>query len=241
MYPKKSTLYIGILFLLLIIAFDLYMQSFIEAKNNFSNPNPGMGNFIPAETDSLKPLDFLRWVKNPAHGLKIKQTSHHMIYEAFYKPKEYIIISEERSLRISDTLLRRKLNDYAGIEFWDLKISNPENEDQVAKSGLNGNEMTDKIRGYLESEFQKDIRLVFNGDTIPCYMFHYEKSNGIIPQSKFLLGFSVNITHINTSAELIITNPFFQTEDLHFPFDKNALGRIPKMLTTNKYNATFLK
>ena len=169
MYLKKSGLYISILLLLMIVAFDLYMQSFIVAKNNLGPPKSIFRNAISKEnkTISLKPLDYINWVKNPENGLVKTISAHDITYEMQYKPKEYMVFVQERSLTISDTLLQRKVQEFSGLEYFDLKMIAPLDNADLLKYNLQTSENMDSRIAYFAFDLQKDIKLLCKGDTLP--------------------------------------------------------------------------
>lgn len=234
MYPKKSGIYISIFLLLCIVAFDIYMQSVIVAKNN-SVPSKSIFRdifFKEKKSTALYPLDFIKWVKNPKHGL-VKKIDENMIgYEIQYKPKEYMVCLQERALNISDTLLKRKVQDYAGMEFFDLKIIVPKSNEDLLMYNLGRSENIDSRIKYFAFEFQKDIRMVYKGDTMPCSLFHYERSYGIAPFSNFLLGFDIKMFSKNEDVKILVKDKVLAKKNMEFVFNESTMNHIPELFTS---------
>ena len=180
----------------------------------------------PMHTDN-----YINWVRNPQNGLVKIKTIDDLKFIVQYKPYEYIVCLEERSDRVPGTIMRNKVKELEGMQYFDLKILLKKNEGELLKSGINSPEDYDKRVKYFAFGMQNDIQLVDGNDTLPCAMYHFERSYDATPVCTLLLGFKKDNSNAAKPKTLLVYDRTFNKGLLKFTFKENRLHTLPKLLT----------
>lgn len=188
---------------------------------------------ISAEIKDKKlPVDnYISWVKNPENGLVKIKTIDELQFKVQYKPYEYIICMEERTAQLADSIVKRKLKELEGIQYYDLKILLKSNEGELLKAGLNSTEEYTKRVSYFSFGMQEDIQLVDGNDTLPCVMYHFERAYDVTPVCTVLLGFKQQPVNAGKAKTVLVYDRTFNKGLLKFTFKENRLQTVPKLLT----------
>jgi hypothetical protein len=178
------------------------------------------------------PVDnYMQWVRDPQNGLIKTKTIDELQFKVQYKPYEYIVCMEERNDKIADTLMKRKLKELEGMQYYDLKILLKNNEGELLKSGLTSAEEYDSRVKYFSFGMQQDIQLVDGTDTLPCVMYHFERAYDATPVCTVLLGFDWKDSNAGKAKTLLVYDKTFNKGLLKFTFKENRLQTLPKLLT----------
>jgi hypothetical protein len=88
-------------------------------------------------------------------------------------------------------------------------------------------EFTSRL-AYFTGIMQQDIFLVEGKDTLPCLLYHFERTYGVDPRSTFLLGFPL----AQVKNEAMVDKTLF--------FDDRGLGSGPVMISISNENLNTL-
>jgi hypothetical protein len=174
---------------------------------------------------------YIKWVRNPENGLIKTKTINELQFKVQYKPYEYIVCMEEQTEKIADTLMKRKLKELEGMQYYDLKILLKNNEGELLKSGLTAAGEYDNRVKYFSFGMQQDIQLVDGNDTLPCTMYHFERAYDATPVCTILLGFNKDNSKEGKAKTLLFYDRTFNKGLLKFTFKENRLQTLPKLLT----------
>lgn len=188
-----------------------------ESELSLVHSNRSSGNMSPQE--------YVQWVQNPDNGLRKKKIIDDLTFYAQYKPYEYIVCMEQQTEQIYDSLLKRKMNELNGMQYYDFKIMLKDGEGELLKYQLSTQEEYNKRVNYFAFAMQNDIQLVEEKDTLPCSLFHFERAYDVIPSCTFLLGFEKKLS--NKSKTLIVYDKIFKKGYIKFTFDEKELQNIP--------------
>ena len=189
-----------------------------------------IGSSSQSKAMELKPKEFVSWVRDPENGfLRTKQIDE-FEFSVQYKPYEYITCLEERKENIEAEIVKNKTEELKGMTYFDLIISAGGNNGELLKYKLPKNSDYPNRIDYYSFNFQKDIFLVQNNDTIPCSMFHFERTFDIAPYAKFLLAFPVTDSK-SKEATVLFYDKIFDKGMIKISFDKQALSKVPKLET----------
>jgi hypothetical protein len=175
--------------------------------------------------------NYITWVRNPQNGLVKTKTIDDLKFTVQYKPYEYIVCLEERSDKVADTTMKRKVKELDGMQYYDLKILLKTNEGELLKSGINSMEEYDKRVKYFSFGMQNDIQLVDGKDTLPCVMYHFERAYDATPVCTLLLGFNKDNSNAAKPKTLLVYDRTFNKGLLKFTFTEKRLQTLPKLLT----------
>lgn len=133
----------------------------------------------------IPPAEYTRWVENQQNGLNKSVTKGNYQFSVQYKPIDYMIALQKRTLEIKKDELEREREKMAGMQYYNFKLSTVKGQPAFSSSDI---DFSEKDR-YLISGMQQDIFLLEGNDTLYCRMFHFEGANGILPYDNCVLAF----------------------------------------------------
>lgn len=218
-------------FLLVLIAFS-------ACKNASSEQAPVSRASIkevevPTEikNESLPVIDYLKWMQDPQNGFHKIKAMDELEFSIQYKTPEYMICNEERKEELSDTLVKRRSENFEELLYFDLKIRLTKDEGELLKHNLASKADYEKRTKYYAFEMQQDIQLVDGKDTLPCVIYHFERTYDVAPFCTLLLGFSKNEKTLNQAKTVLVYDKIFNKGLLKFTFKENKLQTLPKLQT----------
>lgn len=185
-------------------------------------------------TEQLAPKEYVQWMQDIDNGIKKEKTIDDITFSIQYKPSEYIICIEEKKDQLSDSIVKKKQEELCDMEYYDFTIALAEAQGELLKHDLTTIAEYDERVQYFAFEMQKDIKLIEDGDTIPCSLFHFERTYDIAPYSKFLLGF---VKGKNTEPEeriLTFYDKVFDKGLIKFTYTNEDFNNIPKLKTNDE-------
>jgi len=117
---------------------------------------------------------------------------------------------------------------YEGFLFFNLEIKIDDFNDEILnyKPGNGVDPYSERI-DYYAFKMQKDITLVLNEkDTVPCILYHYERTYGVSPESDFMIGFKPLSLK---NAVLVYDNRFLTTGTVKFALNEKELTDQPQI------------
>lgn len=168
--------------------------------------------------ESLTADQYKTWIELPENGLHVSKTIKDYQFDLQYKPAPYAVLQEYGVLPSSADFETTRA-EIAEMQYYTLRISNVSGGDLLKDDVSTIDQFSTRL-AYFTNEMQNDISLIENGDTLPCLLFHFERTYGVDPRSTFLLGFDL-------SQQTGDENP----TDKIFLFEDHELGTGHVMMT----------
>ena len=183
-------------------------------------------------TNEVLPVsDYVKWVQDFKNGLRKEKKMDDLNFILQYKPAEYIVCMEEREEKMYDTLLKSRVNDLKEMQYYDLKIMLNKEEGELLKYNLSSKEQYEKRVNYFAFRMQDDIQLVEGKDTLPCVLYHFERTYDVAPYCTILVGFNLDTKNIQKQKTFLFHDRTFNKGLLKFTFKENKLTNLPKLET----------
>ncbi len=219
-----------------VILFCTLILLSCKESGSFSDEDKNDDDVIYSNTDDvtrtvLSVKDYIMWMQDLKNGFRKEKNMGDLNFILQYKPYEYIICMEEREEKIYDTLLKSRINDLSGIQYYDLKILLNEKEGELLKYNLSSNDEYEKRIKYFAYEMQNDIELVEGNDTLPCILYHFERTYDVAPYCTVLVGFNKKEGDSEKQRTFLFHDKTFNKGLLKFTFKENRLKNLPKLET----------
>ena len=111
------------------------------------------------------------------------------IFTLQYKPSDYILLKENNLATLDMNKWEKEKKEIEGLIQLNLKIESKDSNKEMLQIGATSvQEYTERIQ-YFSYDAQKDIFLIDGKDTLPCILYHFERSYNLAPYSNLVLGF----------------------------------------------------
>jgi hypothetical protein len=185
-------------------------------------------------TISLEPINYIKWVKDPANGLNVSKKIGSIIYSAQYEPVEYLVANSKRDKTLKTAVLKKEVSGYEGMEYYTLQLMNAESNTDILALKLQSRDQYYDRESYFSFAFQSDIYLIRGVDTIPCSAFNYVPNYGISPHIDFLVAFPKKANEAeNTDMDrtIVIEDKVFNNGTIKLEVKKENINKIPALIT----------
>ncbi len=179
-------------------------------------------------TSLLDGKEYLSWVKNPDNGLMLTKKLGGISYSAQYKPYDFIVLNEQKEYNLPKTIVENREKELKGMIYYNIRISTLDQTDILAK-GVNDKSIYTQRLNYLSYDFQNNISLVTETDSVNCGLYHFVQTYGITPYIDMVVGFAAE--QIATSQTLVIDDRVFGNGIIKFYIDKQDINNIPHLVT----------
>ncbi len=181
---------------------------------------------------SLTPREYVIWVRDKENHLVKEKNIDEIKFSSLYKPYNYIVCNEQKTEEIKSTTLSESIKQLEGMVYFDLKIAIEDGQGELLKHKLSSPQEYQNRVEYYAFKMQKDIDLVNGLDTIPCALFHFERTYDIAPYSNFILGFSAkDVKKMKKDFSLVFHDKVFGKGIIQFHYTKEELSNVPKLKT----------
>lgn len=188
--------------------------------------------YSPSKQADLLPVkNYVQWVQNTGNGFRKEKTIKDLTFSAQFKPYEYIVCLEEKRHELADSIVRKRVSELKDMQYYELRISSNKAGGELLKRELSSAQQYQERVNYFAFGMQRDIQLVEGTDTLPCVMYHFERSFDVSPESVFLLGFPIRNGETQEDKTLLVYDRTFNTGLIKFTFSKKALKNLPKLKT----------
>lgn len=173
---------------------------------------------------SLSPERYGQWITDNQGQLTAQATQKDFSYRLSYLPADWLAVREAGTE--SNGRLARTRNEYAGLEYFRLRIALQSGQGDVLqfKAG-NTDEYYQRVE-YYSFGFQNDIHLLAGRDTLPCRLFHFERNYGAAPYLDFMIGFETTPGN-NFDRTVIVQDRVFSDSLLNLTIPNETIQRIP--------------
>lgn len=179
--------------------------------------------------ENLIPSDYVTWVNNEENGLLKKKTVQPLEIEAVYKPLPYIIANEKRTNEIPQIEYDKRAKELEGMHYFTVKLSIIGGKLDITNFEVETDAQQQERLAYLSFAMQDDIKLVEGTDTLPCALYHFERSYDLAPYRTFVLGFEQKEENKTKDKTLVLDLAYFRTGPIKLNFASSDLARIPNL------------
>jgi len=187
--PLLIKLVIGILCITYVVSCK--MSSSDHSKSRNRSNKEGYTSGLNSET-LLPPDDYIKWIKTADNGLFVSKEVGDITYSIQYEPLEYVALRNLKTKSVSKEQLKNETDRLSDLQYYTLKISTSKGTD-ILKYGAEGQYEFNQRIDYYSFRMQSDLKLVEESDTLPCVLFHFERTYGISPYSCFVLAFELTV------------------------------------------------
>jgi hypothetical protein len=175
-----------------------------------------------------KPQELIEFVNDTKNGFVKTKTINEITYSVFLKPDQYVKAKNQHYISIKDSVA----DDKTGSEFqlFDVRIEVGNFQKEFIKYDLESIPQYEERVKYCSFEMQNDIVLIDGKDTLPCVIFHFERTFDIVPFGHFLLGFKNNPSKDIKIKTIIFNDRLFNNGFLKFSFSPELMVNEPVLL-----------
>jgi hypothetical protein len=132
---------------------------------------------------------YLELFDKAGRGIMEEKTVNDITYSLLYKPLAYMAIKEDKAAATNSEKLKGAMDNYKGFEYYTLrvKIDQP-GKDVLSYDSKGASDYTERVQ-YYAFDMQNDIKLVSDGDTLPCALYHYERNYNLTDFTNFMVSF----------------------------------------------------
>lgn len=179
-----------------------------------------------SERASLETSDYVGWIENPENGVYVSKEVNGLIFSLQYKPLEYEVMLQEKRA-ISALELAALKDSISDMQYYTFRIATTGGSDVQRYDAQNDQDYYARLE-YFALEMQNDLQLIDGADTLPCRMFHFERTYGIDPRATFVLAFDAK-GNTQESKTLIYTDHAFNSGPILLTIESTALEQIPEL------------
>jgi hypothetical protein len=175
----------------------------------------------------MQPREFAKWVDNEQHDLKHEKVIGEMKYSIRFNPASYMAMIELKNEDITSEKWSEALSHYSDMEYYKFTIEMPGASGELMQQNLSSSQEYTQRLEYYSFAFANDIKMVCNGDTIPCGLSHFERTFNVAPKTSFLIAFTKQSSDMERT--LIINDRVFGKGRIKFLFTPSDLNNHPKV------------
>jgi len=137
----------------------------------------------------LSARDYVAWVNNKQHGLKVETTFGDFAFTLFYRPLPYLALKEFPDGQFKKQDINKQINDMSEFQYYTLEIASCDKKTDVLQNGLRSKDEYYARIQYFSFLMQNDLFLMDGDEKLPCKLFQYERDFNLSPFQRFSLGF----------------------------------------------------
>jgi hypothetical protein len=174
--------------------------------------------FCSCGKQTLSPSEYVKYIEDESHGLKVSRTIGDVQYAVLYKPSDYMRIRETHS----GANIKEEKGD---LEYFSLHYSLSDTSGDLLKKDITTPEEYYERVNYMSYGMQNDIRLVEGTDTLSCRLYNFVRSYGLSPAADIVLAFESSASH--SGKTLLIDDNVFGAGMIKIKFEQEDIENIP--------------
>jgi hypothetical protein len=179
----------------------------------------------------LLPLDYISFVENPVHGLNQTIESGDYSFQLQYKPFDYVIAKSENTPILRKKFVKNERNELGNLQYYTFKIKTNTGESDILKDGVKDEEQFGGRISYFSFQMQADLAIVEGNDTLPCVLYHMERTYGVAPYCTFVLGFEKNTQRgKNKDKKFLFNDRIFNSGIIDFKIKGRDIDQLPTLI-----------
>lgn len=133
-------------------------------------------------SEQLAPASYLSWMEGADHGWLESKELGDFEFEVFLHPQEYQLLKETPKGSVMnqaewDSLLAQP----QAYQYATLRIKSTDGQTPVLRNGVNSQHEYEARIAYLAFAIQQDLSITQGEETVPCRLFHFERSFDLAP------------------------------------------------------------
>lgn len=179
----------------------------------------------------LTPKQYVNWINDQEiNSLTKKKKISEINYQLKHLPVAYMVSNELRKEQVSKDELDSLIPQYDGMEYYELKISVDDFNDETAKYGVYDLAEYQERISYMSFGMQDDLSLKVNDKVVPCQLFHFERTYGVAPYATFLFAFSKEEIGDEVKDRTVVLNDnLFNKGLVKFYWQAAEIENVPKI------------
>ncbi|MFZ5551660.1 MAG: hypothetical protein ACOZCO_00985 [Bacteroidota bacterium] len=209
-----------------LIVFSLFVSSaFLIAFNITGNGHKQQEAYVP---EKLSAPEMVKWMEDPANGFLKAGLSKGITYELLFRSPDYVVALESRGKSISPEQYETRKKENENFLCFKLRVSEKRNRSEVLAYNIQSEEEYHARNMYYSYEFQQDIKLINDIDTIPCGLYQFVNSYGTAPYVEMLFEFDIEKIKLHENITVLLRDRVFANE-IKFDFDTDRFLHTPKL------------
>lgn len=180
-------------------------------------------------SNELKPSELIHWVENQENGLTQSKAINEFIFEAQYKPVDYVVSLEARKDDVTENEYQQLKSELDGLQYIDLTIGTNAGQGNALSGGIQNEDEYYQRLDYFVTYANQDIYLIQGQDTLWPQLYHFERNYGLAPSNTLLLGFEKG--NSEEDRNLIIDDQVLGVGRVKFLFEKENINSTPNLKT----------
>lgn len=177
----------------------------------------------------LDPIQYVHWVEEPDHGLRVEKTLGSYKFIAQYKPLEYIIAMEERKKVLPRNLVDERKEQLADeMDYFNFQIAPTNQKANILLSTARNEQDYYELLDYMSYHLKQDFYLLDGRDTLPCQLYQFARSYDMSPNLDFVLAFE---KRANKDRLLVYDDKVLNTGVVKIKIAQQNIDVQPKLKT----------
>ena len=170
--------------------------------------------------------DYVRWVHDYAHELHVEKDWNDFVFDLQFTPAEYVWLQRHRENNEKNREnYEREIQKIEQSQYYKMTIRVKDSNMDFINHDISTMEEKQRKLYYFSYTFQDDIRLEENGESLPCILYHFERSVDVKNSRTFLLGFQ---------------NPDTDSKEATLVINSEQFGSLPVKIKVSKNNTPLL-
>ncbi len=172
---------------------------------------------------SLDRQEYMSWVRDYKNGLHVQKQSGEFLFDLQYQPPEYLLL--QRNPQLTQNGYAAAVKETEGLQYYILTASLADKSQDITTYGAQNEAEAQRKQYYFSYLFQDDITLEDNGKTMPCVLYHFERSVDLKKGRTFVLAFEATAAP-SPETTVVITSEAFGSLPIKI---KVKTGQAPKV------------
>lgn len=177
---------------------------------------------------SLTEAEYIRYINEEENGFIRNKEVNGISYEIRLNSPELMALKQNHFASVPRKTIAQEIKKYEDALYFDLIIKDTKSSIKV-KEFVYEYTLKSQLLSYINTEFQKDMRLVEGEDTISCAVMHMEPLSKLRPELRFSLSFRKNLQAAKQDLQFVLTDEIFKNGPVKFSFDETDLNYLPTL------------
>lgn len=186
--------------------------------------------FTACKTKELIPSEYVKWMKDVSNGLREVKTIGDYTFTLQYKTPEFVVLQQYKSNDVLRAEIESQLPNYSGMEYYTFEITTADGHDLLDDQYHDADEVASRLEYFL-SYAQDDFSLVNSSDTLPCSLFHFERSYSLSPVTTLVMGFEKVLP--GEDRTLVYNDRLLGTGPVQITIDSEDILSVPAVKYTH--------
>lgn len=178
----------------------------------------------------MRPAEYISYMNKKGNGIKKIQVVDGWEFCFQYRPYDYIMLLENKG-NSKDYDFDKRKEELRGTIWFSIKIKRLDNSISPLRYGITSSEEYNSRLNYYLNEAQKDVRLIYDKDTLQVASYLFENNFNLTPDQTMLTGFYLpqGESYPQKRMHLSFTDQVFKTGIVNAEFSEETLKNIPTL------------